>query len=430
MTKHLWLALVAIAVAGCGAISPSSPAQTGATASPVPTATSTAAPTSAPPTAQPTPLISPEPPGWHRVGPTTGLEDVVGLGVVGWFKDRWVAFGDTTDGPATWWSLDGIAWHPGDVRPAGAMKSPDVHVVAIATNEDVAVAVGSWRERSSGGSLDLPLADSGSSAGAVSWAVGQATEPRVVTAATCERMAGADAAVLTSTDGITWTRVPDSRALRGQPMLGVAAFHGGFVAAGGADGTGRSATWTSPDGRHWTRASDDAALRAGWIGDVATFGDSLIAVGGSACGNMGGVPRAWRSADGRSWSLETGLFRGSCCGAAQRVAVSGTLAVVAGSVSTQDGGEPAGATWTGTDGSHWIVHPQTAQPDLSWLGRIVATTDGFLLAEEGVWTTTDGVTWTNVVSPSLNFGSIAVGPGGTLAVGDEIWMGPASVAPH
>jgi len=52
-----------------------------------------------------------------------------------------------------------------------------------------------------------PLADSGSSTGAISFAVGRGEAPWAISAATCEGLAVADAMVLTTTDGATWTQV-------------------------------------------------------------------------------------------------------------------------------------------------------------------------------------------------------------------------------
>ena len=428
MQKQILCGVMAIVVAGCGTATPTpSPAPTsssgpGAVPSVSPTAPSTASAS----IAAATPSASSAAAAWHSVGTTTGLDGATSLDVVAWFKDRWVVFGQTNDGQATWSSTDGIAWHKGVMRSSGSGSAP-VTIGAIASNGDVAVAVGLWREVTSGASLDVPLVDRG--AGTVAAAMERGEGPRVIPAATCEGLASADAAVMTSTDGVTWSRVPDAKTLRGQPMLGVVAFHGGFVAAGGADGSGRSATWTSPDGRHWTRGPDDAALRSGWISAVTAFGDSVIAVGGSACDNLLSVPRAWRSTDGRSWSLATGLIKGTCCGAAAHVAADTRVAVADGAAGSPDASSPSSATWTSGDGSTWTVHPQADQTDTTWIVPIVATADGFLGAGEGVWSSPDGVTWTNVVSHDVNFEAIAIGPNGALAVGvPDIWVGPASTA--
>ena len=350
------------------------------------------------------------------------------LTVLAWIKDRWVAFGDTLDGPATWSSQDGVAWHRGVIHSSGPRSTP-VHVAAVASSGDLAVAVGFWREQTSGGSLDDPIADSGSTPSTVSSAMERPGRLPFVPTATCEGVASADATALTSTDGVTWTQIADSHALHGQPMLGVAMLNGSFVAAGGADGSGRSAAWTSPDGRHWTRAPDSPALRAGWIGSLATLGDSLVAVGAEACSNEQGAPRAWRSLDGRSWALATGVLDQTCCGAVQAVAVSDGIAVADGSATPTTTADTVSTTWTSVDGSTWARHPHADQTDPGWIGPIVGVDGGFFGAGEGVWSSSDGVTWTNVVSRDVSFQAVAVGPNGTLAVGfPDVWAGPATIS--
>ena len=432
MQKQVLCGVMAIVVGGCGTATPTpspGPITTALTGPGVPpsTVTASAAPSVASATAAPTPSASQAVAAWHSVGPTTGLGGADDIYVVDWFNDRWVAFGDTTDGAATWSSADGIVWHRGTIHSIGPADTP-VHVAAMASIGGVAVAVGSWKEQSSA-SVDVPLAEAGPGTELVSSAMQHGGTPQVIPASTCEGLASADAAVLTSTDGLIWTQVPDSKALHGQPMLGVAALNGGLVAAGGVDGSARSASWTSPDGRHWTRGPDSKALRAGWIDSVVAFGESVIAVGGSACSNAVGVPRAWRSTDGRSWTLAAGVIKGSCCGAAEAVAANGTIAVADGVAGSHGEADVGSATWTTDDGSRWTLHLQTDQPDQSWIGPIVGTTGGFLATGEGVWSSPDGVTWKNEVSEDQNFVAIAVGPNGALAVdGPDIWTGPAVVS--
>ena len=78
-----------------------------------------------------------------------------------------------------------------------------------------------------------------------------------------------DAAVWISPDGMTWTRVSNAGAALGgsgdQTMFSVAAGGPGMVAVGfdysggGAD----AAVWTSPDGTTWTRVPPDEAIFGG-----------------------------------------------------------------------------------------------------------------------------------------------------------------------
>lgn len=78
-----------------------------------------------------------------------------------------------------------------------------------------------------------------------------------------------DAAVWTSVDGLTWTRVPHNESVFGGPsnqkMLDVAVGGPGLIAVGyDNDGTDRdAAVWTSPDGLTWTRVPHDEATFGG-----------------------------------------------------------------------------------------------------------------------------------------------------------------------
>jgi hypothetical protein len=101
-----------------------------------------------------------------------------------------------------------------------------------------------------------------------------------------------DAAVWTSSDGISWTRVPDQAALGGegeQSMFGVIAGGPGLVAVGWDEsGEGDAAVWTSTDGSSWSRVPTDGVL--GGDGDqimwtVAVGGPGLVAVGGDQSGD-------------------------------------------------------------------------------------------------------------------------------------------------
>jgi hypothetical protein len=117
---------------------------------------------------------------------------------------------------------------------------------------------------------------------------------------------GTHAAVWTSVDGTTWSRVPDNDALVGTggnpaPMLGVTAGGPGLVAVGSAipvEPEARTPVWTSPDGLTWTRVPDDEAVR-GVMLDVVAGGPGLVAVG---CGSGAWTPVVWTSVDGITWT--------------------------------------------------------------------------------------------------------------------------------
>ena len=101
--------------------------------------------------------------------------------------------------------------------------------------------------------------------------------------------AGQDAAVWTSSDGITWSRIPHDEAVFGgegrQEMVSVAAAGPGLVAVG-SDWTGAgqdAAVWTSPDGITWSRIPHNVAVFGGTgsqsMSSVTAAGPGLVAVG-------------------------------------------------------------------------------------------------------------------------------------------------------
>ena len=98
-----------------------------------------------------------------------------------------------------------------------------------------------------------------------------------------------DAAVWTSPDGETWTRVPHDEVIFGgadaQSMLGVAAVGGGVVAVGFdySGGDGDAAVWSSPDGATWTRMPHNEAIFGSptnqRMADVVVVAGWVVAVG-------------------------------------------------------------------------------------------------------------------------------------------------------
>ncbi|MFQ5968735.1 MAG: hypothetical protein ACE5MI_14215, partial [Acidimicrobiia bacterium] len=95
----------------------------------------------------------------------------------------------------------------------------------------------------------------------------------------------------TSTDGVTWARVPHDDAVFGYGdheaavgMDAVAYSEAGYVAVGDAvvDGEHQAAAvWYSSDGTTWARVPHDEALFGGNIGlnAVAAIGPNWVAVG-------------------------------------------------------------------------------------------------------------------------------------------------------
>jgi hypothetical protein len=140
-------------------------------------------------------------------------------------------------------------------------------------------------------------------------------------------------------------------------MNAVAAGSPGFVAAG--TGSGRAVLWTSTDGSTWSRVPDAPMFGArpgsgpgASISGVGVAGrPGLTVVMGWAYGvGPGGEPAviAWWSPDGRTWT-KAAVERG---GGGQVFSVAATAARF---LATGPSGEPScrGGIWSSVDGATW-----------------------------------------------------------------------------
>jgi hypothetical protein len=201
-------------------------------------------------------------------------------------------------------------------------------------------------------------------------------------------------AVWASRDARTWTRVYKQRG-NGR-IYDVTAGGPGLVAVGTQFGTwpsgaGDSApVWTSSDGLTWTEAPPDPVFEGAWMRAVVVGGPGLIAVGSTLDG-----PAAWFSADGVTWD---------------RASVPPS---------------PPDVAHDGRQAEAWMLDVAVAGDRLVAVGQIgieVGPNAGRYFP--AIWTSTDGMTWTEIsldqdVFPSEieELPSVAAGPGGFVAVG-------------
>jgi hypothetical protein len=181
-----------------------------------------------------------------------------------------VAVGDTDDGAAVWTSVDGLTWsranHSEALSGYTAMRS-------VTAGGPGLVAVGTEWE---------------------------------------DGYTNSDAAVWTSVDGLTWSRVPHDEAIFGGPidqaMTSVTAGGVGLVAVGfdGVNGFSRTrvgdeldaAVWTSVDGITWSRAPHDEAVFGARpkpvleISSITAGGPGLVAVGANRVYDTHGATEA------------------------------------------------------------------------------------------------------------------------------------------
>lgn len=175
-----------------------------------------------------------------------------------------------------------------------------------------------------------------------------------------------DAAVWTSTDGLSWTRVPADDANLGgagnQEMRSVIVGGPGLVAVGreisAEDFESDATVWTSVDGVAWTRIADDAL---GGDDDQEMFdlvagGPGLVAVGLDWYTESPPDAAVWTSADGTSWSRvphDAGIFGGPSYQQMMSVTTAGSGLVAVGLGVLEPGSGYEAAVWVSADGISW-----------------------------------------------------------------------------
>jgi hypothetical protein len=281
--------------------------------------------------------------------------------------------------------------------------------------------------------------------------------------------AGGAAAVWTSVDGLTWSRVPHDEAVFGGPgeqaMSEVVVGGPGLVAVGSdgdySSGTEVAAVWTSVDGLSWSRVPHDEAVFGGAINQtmssVTVAGPGLVAVGRD--GDLPGwddppadtaAAAVWTSVDGLSWSRvphDEALFGGAALTSMTSVTAGGPGVVALGwGPRPKYAPDEVVIVWTSPDGLTWSRVPQNeALPSGI---SVTATSRGLVAVGEAgiaaIWTSPDGFSWSRAPHDEAVFGEpgtynyrnnmnsvIAVGPGvvavgeGPRGTGPAVWVGLA-----
>jgi hypothetical protein len=248
-----------------------------------------------------------------------------------------------------------------------------------------------------------------------------------------------------STDGRTWTLVPNDQFPSPAVLLppggsrhlpAVVTMDGFFFVADGND------VWASEDGSAWQRRADraqDPDLRAGQIHAVAAGGPGLIAVGGDNA--------AWYSEDGSDWTLAevptspTESFAAQGYPAPtvdmQGIVVAGDSLVAWGNAAATNAADDtmvAPVLWTSDDGVSWATVSDVA--GIGWLQDVAVGPGGFvaiggadLTDAGGIWFSPDSRVWQSAEaegfrdvqrsSPELIPSSIAAASSGYLAAAGE-----------
>jgi hypothetical protein len=222
------------------------------------------------------------------------------------------------------------------------------------------------------------------------------------------------AAVWTSGDGFTWSRVAHDEAVFGGPgeqqMFSVTVGGPGLVAVGFDApfemSQGNAAVWTSPDGLTWSRVAHDEALFGGEsrqrMLSVTGGGAGLVAVGSDGHGHLDEANRidelaadaaVWTSVDGLTWSR-----------------VAHDEAVFGGPGEQRMDGVTVGGPGLVAVGSATHLRPSD--------DNVPADERGFEIYEAAVWTSPDGLTWSRglcCIEPSEVISESATGRSAALA---------------
>ncbi len=414
MRRCLILAAVLVLAAACTG---GQAATTSVTTSTPPTTTSTTTTSTTTTSTLPvTTTMAPLPEGtWHKV-----LHDYDIFGAGGgdqtiWSVTTWehglVAVGESSNGinAAAWFSADGITW-------------------GRAPHNDPAFGGLGFQQMRSVTSFEGRL-----------FAVGQDGSRGY-----------AEAAVWTSEDGISWERVPHNEEVFGghgdQVMRSVTAWAGGLAAAG-TDHSGDNddaAIWTSTDGITWERVPHDDFIFGGFlyqgISSIVAWNDGLVAVGtDQIAGDEDAV--VWISSDGVTWEWaphDEEVFGGDeDQGMTSVAAWSGRLVAVGYDTS---GGDLDAVVWVSSDGITWERVPQDEDAfggDGDQYMSSVAVWDSGLVAvgyassgqdrDAAVWFSTDALHWERTSDDESALGddqdqalwSVVGWNDGLVAVGEE-----------
>ena len=323
---------------------------------------------------------------WSRIPIDGSPRGAVSLsGVASGASGTLVAVGqDSENEPAAWFSADGTTWRRANVRlPAIGGDADGMFTVVpdgvgfIATGRS---GDGGYLWRSADGTSWEPIPDESVFGGPGDQGLGTVVRggPGFVIGG-YDRPPGdayqGSAAVWTSTDGASWTRVAEQSGVFASggftSMQVVFAGGPGLIGMGSSDlllaNQGNTAVWTSPDGANWSRAPDQASLAGASISAVEPSGQGFVAVGYIRTGKRRtGV--VWTSADGLTWDrVDAGdAFASFASASGGDVYVEGLasspsgLVAVGGDVYVTPGGSAVyvGAIWTTAD------VPEAAAPAL------------------------------------------------------------------
>ncbi len=206
-------------------------------------------------------------------------------------------------------------------------------------------------------------------------------------------------------DALVWSRVPYDAVFENVWIGSVTVFDGRLVAVG-EDAEG-AAVWTSPNGFSWTRVNTAPGLEGSRFREVAAGGPGLVAIG---------YETVWTSPDGITWTSSDQAFDGQL----EAITGGGPGLVLVGDglvYTSVDGAEWTAAQCPGcspTGGFDYLADVAAGGTGLVAVGNTTDAGDGPAF----VWTSPDGLTWTrSPLGEVVEMESVTAGGPGFVAVG-------------
>lgn len=196
---------------------------------------------------------------------------------------------------------------------------------------------------------------------------------------------GSSGSVITSTDGITWTRRSSSST--SSSLNGIAFGNATFVY-----GTAEGEIGTSANGTAWRSSKNTFGLTNNAQINTTKYINNLFLIGG---GTSGGITTIGYSSDGIKWYS---LLVSDAYGESIYSIAYGNGIYMVGSTS--------GKIWTSSDLETWTLR---SSPTTNSIVGLEFGNGMFVMASTaGLWTSLDGITWASRSVPSFSFGSISL----------------------
>lgn len=217
---------------------------------------------------------------------------------------------------------------------------------------------------------------------------------------------------------IAWQRIVEAAAWPARDNAGAVSFNGSIWLLGGWFGSYKETprdVWRSTDGKKWTEVTAQAPWKHGGATMPAVFGGRIFVMGGWDRGRLPGATasnQVWSSADGVDWQLVTPSAEWPARVAGAVVEFKGKLWLMGGVADVS--GDPTrlyNDVWSSDDGKRWQLvtasapwsprafHSAVVFRDRMWIISGGNWQAGDVDLKNDVWSSADGVTWTQSAAP-------------------------------